>query len=103
MDDKEFTQLDVASSAGTGAFYRYDQQGGITLVATNTGLQSAGKPWTQIVMVLPETHSVGVSFIGFLFYDGAGTGSFYDYDGQGGIAPIRTHTDWPSGIRIVHY
>jgi hypothetical protein len=81
------TDLLFYDSAGTGAFYAYDGQGGIGLLRTHTGWQSAGKPWTHII-------PLGYDLL--LFYDSAGTGAFYRYDGQGGIAPLRTHTGWQS-------
>jgi hypothetical protein len=79
------------SGAGTAAFYTVDN---LTHRSTHTGLVSpAGNPWTQIVPFSEAPHY-------FLFYDGAGTVAFYRLDGDGGITPVRTHSNLPSG-RII--
>src|SRR5215831_1742205 len=44
-----FTDLLFYDSAGTGAFYTTDGQGGIDLLRTHIGWQSSGVPWTHII------------------------------------------------------
>ena len=84
----------AAARAGTGAFYTTDGQGEITLLKTHTGWVSpAGIPWKQIISFYDYSYADS----GLLIYDGAGTGAFYRYDGRGGIAWVRTHSNLPSG------
>jgi hypothetical protein len=84
-------------SAGTAAFYRYDEHGGITELRRHTDWFSS---WKQIITVWTVSGHRQL-FPGLLFYDGAGTGEFYSYDGLGGITLLRTNTDLPSGCRIL--
>jgi hypothetical protein len=94
-----FTDLLFYDSAGTGAFYTTDGQGGMHLLREHTGWQSSGRPWTHII---PGNFG-GNGFTDLLFYDSAGTGAFYTTDGQGGIHPLRTHTGWVgAGIPWTH-
>jgi hypothetical protein len=94
--------------AGNGAFYSLDQNATLSPspLQTYTGWVSpAGIPWKQIV----PCHFFGPML---LFYDGAGTGAFYSYDGQGGISSyaksnppvlLPTHRNLPSGRIIVPF
>jgi hypothetical protein len=101
FSDSEYTDLLFYDSAGTGAFYTTDGQGGMPPpVQTYTGWVSpAGIPWKQIVQFnFPFSTTSGhvVWHRHLLFYDGAGTGAFYTIDQEARIHPLRTHTGWVS-------
>jgi hypothetical protein len=101
FSDTPYTGLLFYDSAGTGAFYTTDGQGGITHLRTHTGWVSpAGRPWTHIIV----TNFISSRYSNLLFYDSAGTGAFYTTDGQGGITHFRTHTGWvsPAGNPWTH-
>jgi hypothetical protein len=84
--------------AGTGEFYTADATGGIDLIRTYTGWQSAGKPWTHIIPGAFSAHYHGYDDL--LFYDSAGTGAFYTVGGQAEIVPLKTHTGWQSAADL---
>ena len=92
---RRFTDLLFYDSAGTGAFYATDGQGGIRLLRTHTGWVGAGVPWTHII---PGKFSDVGFYTDLLFYDSAGTGAFYStYEGQ--MYKLRRHADWQSAGR----